>query len=84
MKPITRSELLSKVHFYSTKMDHDKVYEHIPKSHLPMEYGGELESIKELNQKQRRIFENLREYFVYEEMQAKKEFDDFADEYDRI
>lgn len=84
MRPLVRSELLNKVHFHSSSIDYEKFYKsHIPKSHLPSDFGGDLESIEVLHQKQRAVFERMRDYFVYEEMQSEKKFDEYAEEYSR-
>lgn len=81
VKPLVRSEMLNKVHFHSSNMNYEKFYkDHIPKSHLPKEYGGELESVKSLHDQQRQILKSLGEYFKLEEMQSNFEFDEYADE----
>lgn len=52
-------------------MDYEKFYEkHVPKSSLPSEYGGDLESSAELHRKHRVEFEGLRDFFLNEEKQA--------------
>lgn len=63
-------------------MDYNKFYaDCIPKSHLPSDFGGHLPSVEELHQKQCKIFAKMRDYFIYEEMQANKKFDQFAIDY---
>jgi hypothetical protein len=48
----------------------DKLYEKVPKSCLPSEFGGELASIAELHERQRNEFARLQSYFIHEEKEA--------------
>ena len=83
VKPLLRSELFNKIYFHSSVKDLEHFYkEHIPKSNLPSDYGGDLESIEELHKKQREEFMEMREYFLMEEKQIHFEYDKFADEWD--
>lgn len=51
-------------------MDYEKFYEeHIPKSCLPSDFGGDLESLDEMQSKQTKDFVKLRAYFLNEEEQ---------------
>lgn len=82
VKPLVRMELFNKVQFHSSKMDYEKFYRDcIPKSHLPSDLGGDLDSIEKLHQRQCKIFAKMRDYFIYEEMQANKKFDQYANDY---
>lgn len=82
MKPLVRSEMLNKVHFYRSNIDYEKFYKNcIPRSHLPSDFGGDLESVKELHEKQRKTLLKMRDYFFYEEMQANLDFDDFVNDF---
>lgn len=57
-------------------MDYEKFYEeHIPKSCLPSDFGGELESVADLHEKHTKELMRLRNYFVAEEKQANLQFD---------
>lgn len=57
-------------------MDYEKFYEeHIPKSCLPSDFGGDLESVAELHEKHSREFMRLRNYYVAEEQQAALKLD---------
>jgi CRAL/TRIO domain len=68
VKPLIKSDLLSRVHFHSTKMDWEKFYQdYIPKSCLPSDYGGELDSIKVLHKKQCGVLEDINEFFYHDE-----------------
>lgn len=42
---------------------------------MPKDYGGELPSIKELHENERKILINLKEYFKLEEQQVNHELD---------
>lgn len=77
--PLVRSELLDKIHFHPSSIDYEKFYKNVlPKSHLPSDFGGDLKSIKELHEDQRKIFSKMRDYFIYEEMQSNHCFDQFS------
>lgn len=57
-------------------MDFEKFYaEHIPKSCLPSDFGGDLESVAELHKKHCTELVGLRNYFIAEEQQAAFKFD---------
>lgn len=57
-------------------MDYEKFYaEHIPKSCLPSDFGGDLESVEELHEKHCAELMGLRNYFIAEEQQAELKFD---------
>jgi hypothetical protein len=74
--------MLNKVHMYSSSIDFEKFYKDcVPKSHLPSDYGGELESVEELQTQQRQTFNKMKDYFLYEEMQSNLEFDEYVDEF---
>lgn len=71
IKPFTSSGFLNKIHWHSSEMDYEKFYEdHIPKCCLPSDYGGDLESVKILQEKNKKVLLNMKEYFVLEEMQT--------------
>lgn len=56
-------------------MDYNKFHEeHIPKSSLPADYGGNLESVEILHKKNRKILMDMEEYFYLEELQMNCEF----------
>lgn len=56
-------------------MDYEKFYEeHIPKSCLPSDYGGDLESVEILHRKNKKILMDMEEYFYLEELQMNLEF----------
>ena len=58
-------------------MDYEKFYtEWIPKSCLPSEYGGDLESLDEFHDKHRKSMLKMREYFLLVERLLNFEFED--------
>lgn len=80
MRPFTSTSLMSKVKVHTSNIDWDDFYKnHIPKSHLPRDYGGDLESIDELNEKQKKSLDDLRDYFIYEEKRLNFELDNYAE-----
>jgi len=82
VKPFLRTELRNKIYFHSSSKDLESFYkEHIPKSNLPSDYGGDLGSIEELHTKQRKAFMEMRGYFLTEEKQKNFEYDRFAAEW---
>lgn len=82
IKPLARSDLLEKIHFHSSHMDFEKFYkEFIPKSHLPADYGGDLESVEILNKRHRNNLMELREFFLMDEQQTNFKFDKYVDKY---
>lgn len=57
-------------------MDYEKFYsKYIPKSCLPSDFGGELESVTELHEKHCKEFMRLKSYFVAEEQQVALKLD---------
>lgn len=59
-------------------MDYEKFYKkYIPKSCLPSDYGGDLESIKDLHNKQRESLMNMRDYFLLHERMMNFEFEEY-------
>lgn len=52
-------------------MDWEEFYvNHIPKSCLPSDYGGDLGPVKDLHEKQLQELQRNREFFALEEQQA--------------
>jgi hypothetical protein len=63
-------------------MDYEKFYsECVPKSHLPKDFGGDLESVEELHQQHRENLMELRDYFMMEEQQANLNYDEYVEEF---
>lgn len=68
--------ILQQLHLHNSGMDYEKFYrDYIPKSCLPSDYGGDLESIDELHEKHCKEFVRLRDYYIAEEQQAALKFD---------
>lgn len=75
--------MFNKIHFHPSNMDYEKFYkEWIPKSCLPSDYGGDLDSIENLHNQQRETFLLMRDYFLMEEGQMNFEYDECADDYE--
>jgi hypothetical protein len=63
-------------------MDYEKFYrECVPKSHLPSDFGGDLESVEELHMKNRKYLMELRDYFISEEKQSDMVFEETYEDY---
>lgn len=59
-------------------MDYKKFYnECLPKSCLPSDYGGDLESIEVLHNEHRESLNKMRDFFLLEEKMFKFEFEGF-------
>ena len=66
------------MHMHSSSMDYEKFYkDYIPKSCLPSDFGGDLESVEVLHQKHCKEFQRLQPYFKWEEEQASLNLDIF-------
>ena len=63
-------------------MDFEKFYkECVPKSHLPADYGGDLESVEALNKQHREKLEQMRDFFLMEEEQKNFVYDKYVEKY---
>lgn len=63
-------------------MDYEAFYrDHVPKSHLPADYGGDLETVEKLHENHCKKLMKLKDYFYYEEIQSNLKFDSFVDEF---
>lgn len=61
-------------------MDYEKFFdEFVPKSHMPSDYGGDLESVEVLHAKHREGLMKVRDYFLVEEHQVNGDFDEYAE-----
>jgi hypothetical protein len=73
--------MLSKIHIHTSDINWEDFYQkHIPKSHLPCDYGGELPSVAELSKQEHKTLIGLKEYFENEERQIHYGYDDQAEE----
>lgn len=60
------------IHVHPSNMDFEKFYENfVPKSCLPSDYGGDLDSVEELHKQHTEEFLTLENHFIEEEKQAK-------------
>lgn len=82
IRPFVWGEMLARVHFHPVDIDWDNFYEKfIPKSHLPSDYGGDLESLEVLHNRQCEEFIEMKEYFRIEQQHKSFELDEFYDEF---
>lgn len=59
-------------------MDYEKFYnECIPKSCLPSDYGGDLESVEELHNKNRKTLTSMRDYFLMDDRMMNFELEQY-------
>lgn len=64
------------MHLHSSSFDVDKfTAEHVPRSHLPSDFGGVGESVEKLHEKMYEEFLEMRDFLEAEERQAALEFD---------
>ncbi|XP_014233161.1 alpha-tocopherol transfer protein-like [Trichogramma pretiosum] len=66
VKSAIKPKLASRVHVHSSGLD--SLYEHVPKSVLPADYGGEQASMNELDEKWRGKLADWRDWFLKEEV----------------
>ncbi|XP_049964366.1 alpha-tocopherol transfer protein-like [Schistocerca serialis cubense] len=65
MKPIMKKELSDKLFVHSKDME--EFYKHVPKSVLPKDYGGELDSLEVYHNETRQRLKEHREWFLSEQ-----------------
>lgn len=77
IRPFLRKELYQRIHLHLSSAGYEDFFvKHIPKSHMPSNYGGDLESIDELHDQNRQLLIDMREYFISEEDQMNYKFED--------
>lgn len=82
IRPFVWSEMVARVHFWTADIDWETFYEKfIPKTHLPSDYGGDLESLEVLHNRQLEEFVEFEKYFQFEEQHKNFELDDMLDEF---
>jgi hypothetical protein len=74
VRPLLWSEFIDTIHMHSGEADEDFFCKHIPRSHMPLDYGGDLPSMKELHEENMKNMSNLREYFMLEEQHMMHKF----------
>lgn len=86
VKPFIRSEVMNKIHFHLPNMNYGEFQQKfgLLKSHLPSDYGGDLQSLEEMHTEQREEMMELREYFSLEEAQTNYEYDQFLGEIEKL
>ncbi|CAO1404823.1 unnamed protein product [Diamesa serratosioi] len=76
IKPFIKADILQNMHLHPSSMNMEKFYkDHIPKSCLPSDFGGDLESVEVLHEKHCKEFKRLQPIFIWEEQQAALKLD---------
>jgi hypothetical protein len=79
-KPFLRKGLLDIVHVHPAGPNFEEFFKnHIPKSHMPSDYGGDCDSLEVLNQKTADMLIKLKNYFILEEEHMKGNLDEEKD-----
>lgn len=64
------------MHLHPSNFDREKFYtEHVPKSSLPSNFGGDCESVQTLHDRLSKEFMDMRDYYMVEEKQAALELE---------
>lgn len=79
IKPFLKKELYERIHLHSANTDYKEFFQkHVPKSHMPSDFGGDLASVAELHEQNRQLLEEMRDYFLLEEGQMNLKYDCFV------
>lgn len=71
--------LLFQIHFHYASVDYNKFFDEVvPRSCMPSDFGGDLESIEELHKQTCIELNNQNYYFLMEELQASLEIGGFS------
>ncbi|CAO1407095.1 unnamed protein product [Diamesa tonsa] len=71
VKPFMKADIFNKLHLHHSSMDYEKFHnEVLPKSCLPSDYGGDLESVEKLHENHCKEFLTLREFFLATDKQV--------------
>jgi hypothetical protein len=77
VRPLMWGELFDMIHVHSSDLDYEEFFrQHIPRSHMPADYGGDLPTMKELHEKNSENLMSLRDYFCLEEQHMMLQLDD--------
>lgn len=77
IKPILKKELYDRIHIHQATSDYSEFFKKfVPRSHMPSDYGGDLKSIAELNEENRKYLYEMRDYFLSEMDQMNLKFED--------
>ncbi|CAH0718272.1 unnamed protein product, partial [Brenthis ino] len=61
VKPVLPAEIIDVIHFFT---DYESLHQFVDKKYLPVEYGGEAQSMYEQNQEWRKKFDRERKFFL--------------------
>lgn len=77
IKPFVRKELYERIHLHNSSAGYENFFKKfVPRSHMPSDYGGNLASVLELHEQNRKVLEEMRDYFLWEEDQLNLKFED--------
>lgn len=85
IKPFLKKEFYDRIHLHKAGESLEDFFKnHIPRSHIPSDYGGDLESCDTLNEKTKEILNEMREYFLFEEQQMNLKLEHNADDNNNV
>ncbi|XP_039277741.1 retinol-binding protein pinta-like [Nilaparvata lugens] len=70
-KPLLKEKIAKRLHVFSG--DHTELYKHIDREILPQEYGGQADTIDNLNRNWQKLLEDNRDWFLNEGSQKTEE-----------
>jgi hypothetical protein len=77
VRPFIKSDMMNRVFFHSSGMNMEKFYKnHVPKSSLPSDLGGDLESVAILHEKQCKELQKMQDWFDFEGKFMRYELED--------
>lgn len=80
-KPFISTGLLSKLHIFTSDINWEEFNKnHVPASHLPSDFNGNLPTLKELNENSKKMLQDFKEYFAMETEQVWGKHDHLAEE----
>lgn len=81
IKPFLKKEFYERIHLHKAGSDLKEFFEKfVPRTHMPSDYGGDLESSEVLHEKNRQILNEMRDYFIMEEQQMNLQLEDHVDD----
>lgn len=86
IKPFLKQKYLDMIQLHPVGSNNEKLFsQDIPRSHVPKELGGDLPStVREMHEKTRKLFYDMRDYFLIEERQKNRELDEFVNSDEHI
>lgn len=79
IKPFLKKEFFERIHLHPVGSDLSAIFDSsIPRSHMPRDLHGDLETIKEFHDKTRKEIEEMQDYFSIFEKQSSLELDQYV------